>query len=102
MDQAAFLEAAADTKGHYQITWGASATSAVNNETFDFYLCKDSALINGTKTRRKFGTAADYGSFGGVGILHLDGGEKISMAVSNEDSAGNVTIRNLTVAIIKV
>lgn len=102
MDQAATLTANLNAEGDYYISWAASATSATNNETFDFELYKGGSLISGTKARRKFGTAADFGSFSGIGIVHLDSSDKISFALSNEDSAGNVTIRNFNLILIRV
>ncbi len=102
MDQAATLISNDNAEGDYYISWAASATSATNNETFDFQLYKNDSVISGTKARRKFGTAADFGSFSGIGIVHLMDDDKISFALSNEDSAGNVTIRNFNLILIRV
>ena len=102
MDQAATLTADPSVAGSYYISWAASATSATNNETFDFQLSKNATPIVGTKVRRKFGTATDYGSFGGVGTIHISGGDKIILCVINDDSAGDITIRNLTIVLIRL
>ncbi len=102
MDQGWTLTANTGSDGDYFISWSASATTATNNDTFDFELCKNATTFPGTKVRRKFGTGNDFGSFGGVTTGLIVGGDKISMALSNEDSADNVTIRNLTVAIMKL
>jgi hypothetical protein len=102
MDQAATLDAGAGADGVYQILWFASATSATNNETFDFELRNNAALITGTKVRRKFGTAADFGSFSGGGVASVAAGDKISLALSNGDTAGNITIRNFTLILVRL
>ncbi len=99
MDQAATLTANVNVHGHFQITWAASGTPATSNETFDFHIYKDVSIIPGSKSRKKLRNAADYGTFGGVAIVHLEGGEKISYALSNTDTAGNITIRNFTLVI---
>ena len=96
VDQAAVLIAGADNAGTYVISWHSSGTSATNNETFDFELCKNATLIIGTKSRRKFGTGGDFGTFSGGSIVEIAAGDKISFALQNNDSAGNITIRNLT------
>lgn len=102
MDQAATLDVTAEAIGSYSVAWYASGTSATNNETFDFQLMQNAAVITGTKVRRKFGTAADFGSFAGGGIVTVANGDKLSFALSNEDSAGNVTVRNLTIVLIRL
>ena len=101
MDQAATIDAKIGVDGSYFISWWASGTST-NNETFDFILCIDAVLIDGTKVRRKFGTGTDYGSFSGGGVVDITGGAKISMAISNEDSNSDITIRNLTIVLIRL
>lgn len=102
MDQAATLEADAVAAGVYNFAWYASGTTATNNETIDFQLYKDATPIEGSKVRRKFGTAGDFGSMSGGGIVTVVNGDKISFALSNEDSAGNVTLRNLTIVLIRL
>ncbi len=102
MDQAATLDVGAGAEGVYDIAWYASGTSATNNETFDFQLMKGASVITGTKVRRKFGTANDFGSFSGGGVVDIASGDKVSFALSNEDSAGNITIRNLTIIAIRL
>lgn len=102
MDQAATLDVITGSAGVYSIFWSASATSAANNETFDFEISKNATTVVGTKTRRKFGTATDFGSFSGLGIVSIANGDKLSFALSNEDSAANLTIRNLTIVLIRL
>jgi len=102
MDQAATLKCNAGASGTYSITWYASATSATNNETFDFELTKEATCISGSKVRRKFGTATDFGSFSGGAITEVTDSEQISLALSNEDTAGNITLRNFTLIVIRL
>lgn len=102
MDQAATLDAEVGSAGVYSLAWWGSGTSATNNETFDFEVQKNGVAITGTKVRRKFGTAGDFGSFSGGGIVTVADGDKISLALSNEDSVGNITIRNLALVLIRL
>ncbi len=102
IDQASVLSANTGSAGSYQILYYISATSATNNETFDFQLYKETTGIVGTKIRRKFGTAADFGSMSGGGIIDVANGDKISIVLSNEDSAGNITIRNISLILIRL
>lgn len=97
MDQAATMECGTGASGDYHITWHATATSATNNETFDFVLYQGTTTVPGSWVTRKFGTAADFGSFSGGGISAVTCGDKISLALSNQDTAGNLTIRHLTI-----
>jgi len=102
MDQATTLKCGVGASGAYDIAWYCSATSATNNETFDFRLQKGATVITGSKVRRKFGTAADFGSFSGGAIVDVSDSDLISLALSNEDTAGNITIRNLTIILIRL
>lgn len=102
MDQAATLKCGTGAAGAYNITWYCSATSATNNETFDFRLQKEASIVTGSKVRRKFGTATDFGSFSGGAIIDVADGDQISLALSNEDSAGDVTLRNFTLIVVRL
>ena len=102
MDQASVLIVNPGSAGTYFLSYWISSTSATNNETFDFQLYKDASAITGTKIRRKFGTAADFGSKSGGGLVTVANNDKISLALSNEDSAGNITIRNFTLVLTRL
>ena len=102
MDQAATLKAKVGSAGQYLVTWAASGTTATNNETFDFAIHVNAAHIGSTNTRRKFGTAADVGSFAGVSIIAIADGDKVSWMVDNQDTAGDITIRDLTVVLVSL
>ena len=102
MDQAATLTADTGSAGDYMLSWASSATTATNNETFDFKIYQNATKLTGTSARRKFGTAADFGSTSGVGVVTVVDGDKLSFIVNNEDSAGNLTIRHLTLVLIRL
>ncbi len=102
MDQAATLEADAVAAGVYDFAYYISATSVGPNETFDFQLHKEATAIVGSKIRRKFGAGGDFGSMSGGGIVTVADGEKISFSLSNEDSAANLIIRNITIVLIRL
>ncbi len=102
MDQAATLEADAVAAGVYSFAYYVSATLVGNNETFDFQLCKETTPVVGSKVRRKFSVANDYGSMAGGGVVAVGSGEKLSFALSNEDSTANIILRNLTIVLIRL
>ena len=102
MDQAATLEADAVAAGVYDFAYYVSATLVGNNETFDFQLYNEATAVIGSKVRRKFGAANDFGSMSGGGVVAVGNGEKISFALSNEDSAANIIIRNLTIVLVRL
>lgn len=103
MDQAATLTVGAEAIGEYFAEWSASATSASNNETFDFRLYKNATAIPGSAVRRKFGTGGDFGSMSGVvPPFAVIAGDKISFIIMNDDSAGNITVRNFTLLMSKI
>lgn len=102
LDQAATLEADAVAAGVYDFAYYISATPVGNNETFDFQLYNETTAIIGSKIRRKFGAGGDFGSMSGGGVIAVANGDKISFALSNEDSAANLIIRNITIVLIRL
>ena len=77
-------------------------TTAVNNETFDFKFFKNDVVIVGSSFRRKFGTATDFGMLGGLTPrFDVATGDKITFAISNTSSAGNITIRHIVVSLTR-
>ncbi len=102
MDQAATLETDAVAAGVYDFAYYISASPVNPNETYDFQLYKEATAIVGSKIRRKFGAGGDFGSMAGGGVVAVADGEKISFALSNEDSNANLTIRNLTIVLIRL
>lgn len=102
MDQAAVLICPTGGTGTYYCTWSCDATTATNNEVFDFALHLDEVHQAKSNARRKFGTAGDIGSVSKVCLLDITAGDKISFMVKNIDSAGNLTIRNLNVVLVRL
>ena len=102
MDQAATLEADAVAAGAYSFAYYISASPVNPNETYDFQLYKETTAITGSKIRRKFGAGGDFGSMSGGGVVTVANGDKISFALSNEDSAANLVVRNLTIVLIRL
>ena len=102
MDQAAVINADAGAAGTYQVTWSAGMTSAANNETFDFEVFIGETTQDDTHIRRKFGTAMDFGSTSGTAIIDILVGDKISFALTNTDSAGNILIRDITIILHQI
>lgn len=85
--------------GTYKVDIGASATSATNNETFDFCVFINAVAQTKTEIRRKFGTAADFGSFAKPALLTIADGDVVTWAIQNNDTAGNITVRNVTMVL---
>jgi hypothetical protein len=100
VDQCATISADTGSGGTYNAQWHASATNGTNNETIDFVLYTADVTANTTsaivrsETRRKFGTAADYGSFGGSALVEIPVGGKIAFTLANITGTGTITMRN--------
>lgn len=102
MDQPATLMCPTGGSGTYLCAWSCDADSATNNETFDFALHLEAAHQAKTNARRKFGTSGDVGSLSNTSLLDVADGEKVSFMVKNIDSAGNITIRNLHIVLVRL
>ena len=103
MDAAATLTADAGSAGTYAMSWSCSATSASSSEVFDWNIYLNAAAIIGSSVRRKFGTGGDIGSMS-VATPPFDvvAGDKLSLAFANNDSAGNLTIRNTVLTLFEL
>jgi len=84
--------------GTYMGNWTASGISETNAHIFDFAPALNTTVANKAKSRRKFSNA-DYGAFGGGGIMNFVVGDKISFNVQNVGADGNLTIRTLDLRI---
>ncbi len=102
MDQAAVLICPTGGAGSYLCSWSCDATTATNNETFDFALHLDEVHQAKTNARRKFGTSGDVGSLSNTALIDIANGEKVSFMAKNADSAGNITIRNLHIVLVRL
>jgi hypothetical protein len=86
--------------GTYILDWSASCTGAASSEEFDYFAYLNAAVVVGSETRRKFGTGGDYGAMTGTPPAFTAAvGDKVSWALSNVDSAANITVRNLVVRV---
>lgn len=102
MDQASTLDIQDIAIGSYFISWSASATTANNNDTLEFSICKNDIPVVGTKARNKFGTGADFTVLTGQGLVQLVSGDKLSLGVENLSGSGNTTIRNFSMIPIRL
>ena len=62
----------------------------------------NATLVAGSKGRRKFGTAADFGMMSGQGMVSIVAGDKVSFVLSNQDDASDITIRDFSLIVQKV
>ncbi len=103
MDQPATLTASVLAVGTYLCSFAIAATSATNNEEFDFDLYFGTTRSGGgLAVRDKFGTANDFDASSGTGLVDIESGDKISFIVENQDTAGNITIRNIGITLIRL
>lgn len=102
MDQPATLTCTPIAAGTYAIDYSLSGTTSTNNETFDFEIFNDAVEITGTKRTNKFGTGGDMRTVAGCGITIVAANAKINLALDNGDSAGNFTIEDFSVRLIKL
>jgi len=103
MDQAATLTPSALAVGTYLISYSYSTTTVTNNETIDFDIfINTTSQGGGLRIRNKFGTGTDFNVGGGTGLVDIESGDKISLCIQNNDSAGNITIRNFGITLIRL
>lgn len=84
--------------GIYQGQWSASGISETNAHVFDFAPAVNTTISTKAKSRRKFSNA-DYGAFGGGGVMEFVIGDKISFLLQNITGVGDVTIRTLDLSV---
>lgn len=98
MDQAATLDCESGCDGKYSVNWSASAMGVSADESFDYKMYKNATAIAGSGAQRKFGPAGDVGAWGShMPHQSFVNGDKVSLAVSNGDSAANFTFVHLTI-----
>ena len=103
MDAAATLTCDVGSGGNYVLDWSASASAASSSDVFDFTVYKNTTVLPGSSTRRKFGTGGDIGAMAGVTPpFAAVAGDKISFMLANTTSAGNTTNRNLSLRIVEL
>jgi hypothetical protein len=103
MDSAATLTCGADAAGNYILDWSGSSSVATSSDIFDVNFYKNATAITGSSVRRKFGTGGDIGSMSVVTPpFTVVAGDKVSMALANTTSAGNVTFRNVVMRLVEL
>lgn len=91
-----------DMRGDFDVQWNFSLSSAGNNQTLEFTVFKNTTEVPGIKTERKFTTGTDVGSMSGGDIAYnVEVGDVIWVAVQNKTSAGNFTITEGSVKVVK-
>ena len=96
MDQAATLTADTSSAGEYLIMWAASASPAGSNDTFDYRLYINATGVAGSKVRRKYDNAADFGHVSTLATAAVADGDKLVFAISNTSSSSDLTVRNFS------
>ena len=103
MDAAATMTADSGSDGKYSLGWSCSCFSTVSSEIFDYFFYLNATRITGSSCRRKFGTGGDIGS---VSVMtppfDVVAGDKVSFAMANNDSAGNITVRNTVILVNEI
>ncbi len=102
MDEAATLIAKVGSAGQYLVLWAASAAGVGANETFDFAVHVGAVHQASTNTRRKFGGGGDVGVMGGVSIITIADGSKVSFMLTNISSGADITLRDFTLVLVRL
>lgn len=102
MDNAAILICPMGGTGTYLVAWSCDGTPVTNNETFDFAFHVDGVHQSKTNGRSRFGTAGDIRSLSNTSLIDIVEGQRVSWMVRNTDSAGNITIRNLNIILVRL
>jgi len=102
MDQPATLSVNDIAVGAYAIDYSLSGTTATNNETFDFEIYRNADKVVGTKRTSKFGTGGDFRTVAGCSIVDIASGDKVCLVLENQDTAGNFTIEDISVRLIRL
>jgi hypothetical protein len=101
MQEATTLTANPSAAGAYFFSWSVSATAASSNSVVDFQLRADAIMI-GPPTRRLFKTASEFGSMSGSGIVDISANDKVTFDINNTSNAGDITIRNFALSLIRL
>ena len=102
MDECAGLIADASSAGDYHMMWTASVTNETNNETFDFDVHLDEAVVAASEVRLKLRAQNDFNVPAGADFIPITGGQQVSFLVENQDSAGDITIRNISFHLVRL
>ena len=99
--QPATLKANVGSRGQYEVKWWASAAIAGANDNFDFSIHVQTVHQTSTNTRRFF-SANDVGSLSGGSIIAIADGDQVSFAIANATDAGNITLRDFTLVLVRL
>lgn len=102
MDQPASLKINDIALGAFAIDYSLSGSPATNGDQFDFEIYCDAIKITGTKRTSKFGNNGDFRVVAGCGIFTIPSDGRISLILENQDSAGNFTIEDISVRLIRL
>lgn len=101
LNQCASLVAATGSAGDYLVTWTASATGVTNNETFDLEMFVQAGGDN-TTVRERLGMAGLFSNLHNSVIITIADGDHLSLGIENQDSAGDIIIRQLTIVMTRL
>lgn len=102
MNKAATLTCDPIAKGSYALTYDVSAIGQTSNDIFKFFIYKNTTKINGTKRRKKFNTAGELYDVTKGAITHIEAGDKVSLVMKNTTTAGNITLEDQDIRLIKL
>ena len=99
LNHGASLTCGVGQAGAYKMDIGVSATTATNNEAFDFVIYINAVAQAKTEVREESKTAGLYSSWGKPALLTIADGDVVTWSIQNDDSAGNITVRNVTLVL---
>jgi len=102
MNQGATLRALPGAAGEYSFQWSASAIAETNNDIFDFAIHVGIVHQDSTNQRQKFAIGADSQSMGGISVLEIADNDYISFMIKNTSGAGNITLRDFTLVLVRI
>ena len=102
MDHGSSLICDSGAGGDYLVLWSLSAQSAANNVVFDFDIHQNELAHFGTRIRRKFGTAGDFGAMSGQSIVTVTDGDRLTFAFQNITNATDITIRDFNFVVVRI
>jgi len=101
MNKASTLTCKPISSGAYALTYDLSGTSETNNDIFKFFIYKNATKIAGTKRKKKLSSTDDTDVTKGT-IVHIDANDKISLVLKNTSGAGDITLDDHDIRLIKL
>ena len=84
-----------EVPGDYNVNMNTGCSSATANTSYHYSLNVTSLDIGEVSNTRKFGVANDFGSIGFGGIIPFAADDRISMTITNQTNAANITVEHL-------